>query len=85
MPYPAALLLAAAMVLVGIACIVRALPARSYGLHRAPRQMLRPVECLDQFEARCPIERRRTLHVRFAMGGVMCLDCRSHLTTTGDR
>jgi hypothetical protein len=81
----AAAALAAMTVMVGLTLIARALPARSHGLHRAPRQLLRPIEALDQFEARCPIERRRTLHVRFALGGVQCLDCRRDFTNTEHR
>lgn len=47
------------------------------GRHRAPRTLLRPVEALDQSEAWCPVEHRKTLHLRFAGGGDMCLECRA--------
>ena len=59
---------------------------RGKGQHRARRPveettslhaLLRPIEALDQVEARCPIEQRTTLHLRFAAGGLMCLDCRN--------
>ncbi|WP_405956087.1 hypothetical protein [Streptomyces phaeochromogenes] len=64
------------------ALIGAALVARWYvrpepiGRHRAPRTLLRPVEALDQVEAWCPVEHRKTLHLRFRSGGDMCLDCR---------
>ncbi|MFI6279623.1 hypothetical protein [Streptomyces sp. NPDC050988] len=51
-------------------------PEESSGRHRKPRTLLRPVEALDQAEAWCPVEHRKTLHLRFSSGGAMCLDCR---------
>ncbi|MEU6279779.1 hypothetical protein [Streptomyces sp. NPDC047028] len=52
-------------------------PAPTVGQHRAG--MVRPVEALNQFEAWCLAEHRRTLHVQLATGTV-CLDCRTALT-----
>ncbi|CAM5591731.1 hypothetical protein [Streptomyces purpurascens] len=70
--------------LAGAAAIARAwVTPPSSGRHRAtapaPVSLLRPIEALDQFEARCLVERRDTLHVRFRTGDVQCLDCRSSL------
>lgn len=49
------------------------------GRHRAPG--LPRVEALDKFEATCTVEGRPTVHVRFRLGGAMCLECRN--TSTG--
>ncbi|MGW7495404.1 hypothetical protein ACWGKA_14030 [Streptomyces luteogriseus] len=68
--------------LAGAAAVARAWFAPASSRPRTvpgPAPMLRPVEALDRFEARCLVERRNTLHVRFRAGGVMCLDCRSSL------
>jgi hypothetical protein len=68
--------------LAGMAAVTRAwfAPASSRP-HVAPdpAPLLRPVEALERFEARCLVERRTTLHVKFRTGGAMCLDCRSTL------
>jgi hypothetical protein len=42
--------------------------------------MLRPVEALVTDEAYCPAERRQTMHAFLALGGRVCMDCRT-LTT----
>jgi hypothetical protein len=68
--------------LAGAAAIARAWVTPASSRPRVvpdPAPMLRPVEALDRFEARCLVERRNTLHVRFRTGGAMCLDCRSTL------
>lgn len=73
----------------GAACILTALcggtavarwyvtPPRSPGRHTAQALMLRPVEAQQQFEAYCPAEARRTLHVRLRLGGELCVECRN--------
>jgi len=76
--YIAALTAAGATVAVGLVAMARSSAQPS---SPALQPMVRPIEALDQFEARCVAERRATLHVRFAMGGVMCLDCRRRITT----
>jgi hypothetical protein len=47
------------------------------------------VEALDKFEAICIFEDLPTVHVRFRLGGAMCLECRNasplRLTTTTTR
>lgn len=43
-------------------------------------EMLRPVEALVTDEAFCPAERRTTMHAFLALGGRVCMDCRT-LTT----
>jgi hypothetical protein len=63
------LVLAVAIVLVARA--VRPGSGRRRGL--APV----PVEALDKFEADCFFETRPTVHVRFRLGGAMCLECRN--------
>ncbi|MFF7485588.1 hypothetical protein ACFZBC_08830 [Streptomyces luteogriseus] len=70
--------------LAGGAAVARAwVTPVSRGRHRAtapaPAPLLRPIEALDQFEARCVPEGRTTLYVRFRTGAAMCLDCRSSL------
>ncbi|MFI5687840.1 hypothetical protein [Streptomyces sp. NPDC051636] len=81
--------LAGAMTAVGVGAVAmgRSWPGTT-GRHRAgdpaPTPLLRPVEALDRFEARCPVELRTTLHVRFRTGGVQCLDCRTTIIE-GDR
>ncbi|MFJ8049860.1 hypothetical protein [Streptomyces luteogriseus] len=68
--------------LAGTAAIARAWVTPTNSRPRVtpdPAPMLRPVEALDRFEARCMVERRNTLHVRFRTGAAMCLDCRSPL------
>ncbi|MFE6634717.1 hypothetical protein ACFVFT_14730 [Streptomyces tendae] len=65
-------------VAVGLTAIARSV--RPTGRHRAPRpaadtQLLRPAEALDQFEAYCPAEDRRTLQLRLRLGGVRCTEC----------
>lgn len=42
--------------------------------------MLRPVEALVTDEAFCPAERRYTLHAFLALGGRVCMDCRTITT-----
>ena len=54
---------------------VRPLPVP--GRHTAEGLLLRPVEALAQFEAYCPAEDRRTLHVRLRLGGELCTECRN--------
>ncbi|MDX3398399.1 hypothetical protein [Streptomyces sp. ME01-18h] len=65
-------------VAVGLTAIARSV--RPTGRHRAPRPtaetaLLRPSEALDQFEAYCPAEDRRTLQLRLRLGGVRCTEC----------
>ncbi|NUO43697.1 MAG: hypothetical protein HOV82_16865 [Streptomyces sp.] len=81
MSLTAAAALAVMTVLAGLTVLARTLPARPRTA-TASAELLRPIEALDQVEAHCPYERRTTLHVRFAMGGTQCLECRAHLTTT---
>lgn len=50
---------------------------RQRGRHTAQALMLRPVEAQQQFEAYCPAEDRRTLHVRLRLGGELCVECRN--------
>lgn len=76
------LILALLVVAVAAAGITRAVRP-STGIRRTQTPLLRPIEALDQFEARCIAERRPTLHIRFATGGVMCLDCRARVTAGG--
>lgn len=70
------------------ALIAAALVARWYvrpepiARHRAPRTLQRPVEALDRTEKWCSVEHRPTLHVRFAGGGDMCMDCRREFAAT---
>ena len=47
------------------------------GLRRDTGPLLRPVEALHVVEAHCLAEHRPTIHVRFACGELMCLDCRT--------
>ena len=77
--YLAALTAAGTAITVGVIAMARSWPQPA---SPAPQPMLRPVEALDQFEARCPIEQRQTLHVRFSMGGVQCLECRRDFVNT---
>ncbi|MFI2632583.1 hypothetical protein ACH5A2_19625 [Streptomyces collinus] len=68
--------------LAGAAAVARAWVTPASSRQRVapdPAPMLRPVEALERFEARCLVERRTTLHVKFRTGGAMCLDCRSSL------
>lgn len=57
-------------------------PARAAGRHRAPAPVAAPepernsVEALDIRLMHCPVQHRPTRHVAFALGGLMCLDCR---------
>lgn len=76
------IILALLVVAVAAAGIARAARPGT-GIRRTQDPLLRPIEALDQFEARCVAERRRTLHVRFRSGGAMCLDCRTNLTAGG--
>ncbi|MGV9282165.1 hypothetical protein [Streptomyces sp. NPDC003730] len=75
---------AASVTTVGVGAVVM---ARSWpvptGRHRAPRpaaEPLRPVEALDQFEAYCPAEDRRTLQLHLRLGGSVCTECRNDTT-----
>ncbi|MFI0268610.1 hypothetical protein [Streptomyces luteogriseus] len=70
------LILAALVLAVAVVLVSRAVRPGT-GARRGTVPMLRPIEALDQFEARCVPEGRTTLHVRFATGGAMCLDCRT--------
>ena len=72
------LILAALLLAVAVALVSRAVRPGA-GPRRGTVPMLRPVEALERFEARCVAERRTTLHIRFRTGGAMCLDCRSPL------
>ncbi|MFD8805621.1 hypothetical protein [Streptomyces sp. NPDC059597] len=56
----------------------RTTPATTPARHRAG--LVRPMEALTQREQWCLAEHRPTLHVQFALGGAMCLDCRTQLT-----
>jgi hypothetical protein len=76
----------AAVTTVGVGAVIM---ARSWpvptGRHRAARtatdtELLRPVEALDQFEAYCPAEDRRTLQLRLRLGGIRCTECHNDPT-----
>ncbi|AQS70882.1 hypothetical protein [Streptomyces pactum] len=74
---------------VGAVIIARSWPVPT-GRHRSTREtadaaLLRPVEALDQVEARCVVQDRDTLQLRLATGGTCCTECRHTTpTTTGD-
>lgn len=52
-------------------------PPRERGRHTA-RVLGGPrVEAQERFEAYCPAEDRRTLHVRLRLGGELCVECRN--------
>lgn len=78
------LILAALIAAVAGVLIARAVRPGT-GAQRAPEALLRPVQALAQIEAWCVVEHRPALHVRFATGGLMCLDCRTTTTTLGDQ
>ncbi|MFC9681327.1 hypothetical protein [Streptomyces sp. NPDC056948] len=76
------LILAALILAVAVVLVSRAVRPGT-GARRGTAPLLRPIEALSQFEARCVAERRTTLHIQFATGGVMCLDCRTSLAGGG--
>lgn len=61
---------------VGAVAMARSWPAPT-NRTPTPDGLLRPVEALDQVEARCPVEGRTTLQVRLRLGGLLCTECRN--------
>lgn len=52
-------------------------PPREPGRHTAAALGGPRVEAQERFEAYCPAEARRTLHVRLRLGGELCVECRN--------
>jgi hypothetical protein len=76
--FVAALTAAGTAVTAGLVVIARSWPQPT----SAPQPMVRPIEALQVVEAHCLVEHRTTVHVRFACGDLMCLDCRTTATNS---